>query len=204
MMKYRAFRSTIAESFCKSLPIQHASVKERFQYYKRQDICLLFILVLYDTIDRYIFNLKAGKKMKCATWANGRRATHEQRKQKDLNELPPQFTQIFSFQYTQTLRSLSVTCKDAEKKRKLWINNFRETLSIMQRCAAILFSRLMKNQQCIPAREKLAAQSAPLAWPASLLRSTTCSVLTSLAWEQKRCAHSLEYEFLSLVLVLLC
>ena len=123
--------------------------------------------------------------MKCATWANGRRATHEQRKQKDLNELPPQFTQIFSFQYTQTLRSLSVTCKDAEKKRKLWINNFQETLSIMQRCAAILFSRLMKNQQCIPAREKLAAQSAPLAWPASLLRST-CSVLTSLAWEQKR------------------
>ena len=100
MMKYRAFRSTIAESFCKSLPIQHANVKERFQYYKRQDICLLFILVLYDTIDRYIFNLKAGKKMKCATWANGRRATHEQRKQKDLNELPPQFTQIFSFQYT--------------------------------------------------------------------------------------------------------
>ena len=82
--------------------VQHASVKERFQYYKRQDICLLFILVLYDTIDRYIVNLKAGKKMKCATWANGRRATHEQRRQKDLNELPLplQFTQSFSFQYT--------------------------------------------------------------------------------------------------------
>lgn len=33
--------------------------------------------------------------MKCATRANGRRAAQEQRKQKDLNELPLQFTQIF-------------------------------------------------------------------------------------------------------------
>ena len=51
--------------------------------------------------------------MTYATRANGRRAAHERSKQKDLNELDPEFTQILL--PVQTLRSLSVTCKEGRK-----------------------------------------------------------------------------------------
>ena len=51
--------------------------------------------------------------MTYATRANGRRVAHERSKQKDLNELDPEFTQILL--PVQTLRSLSVTCKEGRE-----------------------------------------------------------------------------------------
>jgi hypothetical protein len=54
--------------------------------------------------------------MTYATWANGKRAA-----QKELNELPPQFTQFLTSSTTDTARSLSVTCKDANKSCGLTI-----------------------------------------------------------------------------------
>lgn len=98
LMKHRAFISSLAESVCKCIT-SDTSAKELFQYYKRQGIWFMLCIFIFLWYNRYMSIKKQGKKMKYATRANGRRATHEQRKQKDLTELPPHFTQIFSFQY---------------------------------------------------------------------------------------------------------
>jgi len=73
--------------------------------------------------------------MTYATRANGRRAAHERSKQKDLNELDLEFTQILL--PVQTLRSLSVTCKEGRKvvDQQFW----RDTVdNATMRCDFIL------------------------------------------------------------------
>jgi len=70
-------------------------------------------MVAAVSYNKYISIQKQIKKMTYATRANGRRAAHERSKQKDLNELDLEFTQILL--PVQTLRSLSVTCKEGRK-----------------------------------------------------------------------------------------